>query len=121
VIAGLEPFDTLAYLLDHPRALMSEDPRHGAPVDAVHLVPVRTADAARSHPHEHLAGPRRVQLELLDDERCPVLVLHGGAHARSIAHEGLAPLPDVGTPVPEGSPISGRRGTSDLWGQEHNS
>jgi len=62
------------------------------------------------------AGPRRVQLELLDDERGPVLVLHGGAHARSIAHEGLAPLPDVGTPVPERSPISGRRGTSDPWG-----
>ncbi len=121
MIAGLEPFDTLAYLLDHPRALVSEDPRHGAPVDAAHLVPVRTADAARSHPHEHLAGPRRVQLELLDDERGLVLVLHGGAHARSIAHGGLAPLPDVGTPVPERSPISGRGAPPTCGAQEHSS
>jgi hypothetical protein len=75
--------------------------------------PVETHETS-AMPLPRCAGPLRVQLELLDDERGPVLVLHGGAHARSIAHGGLVPLSDVGTPVPERSPISGRRGTSDL-------
>ena len=44
------------------------------------------ADAAGDEPDEHLLLLRLVQIELLDDERLPELLEHGGAdlHAASV-------------------------------------
>ena len=70
VIAGLDRGDTLGNALDDPGALV---PEHGGRVAGRvrprRGVEVGVADAARDEPHQHLAGLRLGEVDLLHDER----------------------------------------------------
>ena len=69
MVAHRDAPDARADRLDDPRALVPEHrraPRLGGAVDRVE---VGVADAARMQAHEHLARPRRRQLELVHLER----------------------------------------------------
>jgi hypothetical protein len=56
-------------LLDDPGPFVAEDDRKIGRVDALRHVQVGVADTARRHPDLQLTRLRRVELELLDDER----------------------------------------------------
>ena len=80
VVAGLDVRDARPDLLDHARALVPEDRRQERRVDVLDDVEVRVADAARGHADRDLALFRRVELDLLDDERLVELVEDGSPH-----------------------------------------
>ena len=70
VVAGRERGDAVADALDDAGALVPEHGRRVAGrVGAGGGVEVGVADAAGDEPHEHLAGPRLGQVDLLHDER----------------------------------------------------
>ena len=80
VVAGLDERHALADALDDARALVPEHARHvSGRVGARGGVQVGVADAARSEPHEHLALLRLREIDLVDDERLPEFLEHGGA------------------------------------------
>jgi hypothetical protein len=66
--------------LDDARALVPEHGRDRMDVHALRRVEVGAADAAADKANEHLAVARRVELDLLDDERGSELVQDGRAH-----------------------------------------
>ena len=70
VIAGRDERDAVADALDDTGALVAENARRIAGrVGAGGGVEVGVADAAGGEPHEHLAGLRLGEIDLLDDER----------------------------------------------------
>jgi hypothetical protein len=84
MVARLEVDDALADRLHDPGTLMSEDDRKRRRVDSLDDMQIGMTNAARRHAHEHLARLRRVELELLDDERLVELVEDGGPE--SVGH-----------------------------------
>ena len=77
---GCDERDAVADALDDARALVPQHRRRVAGrVGARGGVEVGVADAARDQPHEHLAGLRLRQVELLHLERGPELLEHRGA------------------------------------------
>ena len=81
VVAGRHARHALADLLDHARALVPEHGRGVAGgVGAAGRVEVGVADPAGREAHEHLAGSRPVELDVLDDERLGELLENGGAN-----------------------------------------
>jgi hypothetical protein len=80
VVAGRHAGHALARRLDHAGALVPEHRgRVAGGIGAARGVEVRVADAAGREAHQHLAGSRCVQLDVLDDERLGELLEHGGA------------------------------------------
>jgi hypothetical protein len=81
VVPRRERGDVGAHALDDAGALVAE---HGGRiarrVGAGGRVEVGVADAACDKADERLAGPRLGQLDLLDRQRLPKLLQHGGAH-----------------------------------------
>ncbi len=79
VVAGRERGDPVADPLDDAGALVPEHGRGVAGgVGAGGRVEVGVADATGDEPHEHLAGARLGQVDLLDRERCSELFEDGG-------------------------------------------
>src|SRR6478752_7645560 len=75
-----EAATAFAHLLDDPGALVPEHARRVARrVGPGSRVQVRVADAAGHEPDERLAGPGLIELDLLDGQRLPELLQHGGA------------------------------------------
>src|SRR5262249_26816763 len=75
VVAGAHGGDTVADPLDDAGALVAEDARRIAGrIDAGGGVQVGVTDAARGQAHEHLAGARLGEIDLLDYERLPELL-----------------------------------------------
>ncbi len=67
--------------LDDARALVPEHGRRVAGrIGPGGRVEVGVADAAGDEPHEHLAGARLGEVDLLHRERLAELLEHGGAH-----------------------------------------
>jgi hypothetical protein len=87
LVAGREPFDTLADRLHHAGPFVAEHHRRRPLPLALDDVQVGAADADRGHADEHLAGPRLVELDLADLERPPLLPEDGRprVHASSAA------------------------------------
>ena len=81
VVAGSDKAAAaLADALDDAGALVAEDARRVAGrVGAGGRVQVGVADAAGGEPDERLTSLRLGQLDVLDDERLPELLQHGGA------------------------------------------
>ena len=108
--------DALADPLDDAGALV---PEHGRGVSgrvgARRGVEVGVADAARLEPHQHLAGARLGEVDLLDDERRAELLEHRSAHLHGgrvypVRHPRMsdhAPLDDI---VLEAEPPAGGGG-----------
>jgi hypothetical protein len=63
--------------LDHAGALVAEDRRERRRVHALRRVQVGVADAGRGVAHQHLAGARRLELDLLHAERRAERAQHG--------------------------------------------
>jgi hypothetical protein len=85
VVADRERGDAGADGLDHAGALVAEDARRvPAGIGAGRGIQVGVADAAGDEPDERLARLGLGELDLLDGERLPELLEHGGAdlHAR---------------------------------------
>jgi hypothetical protein len=80
MVAGRDVGHSRPDLLHDAGAFVPEHDRESGRVDALRDVEVGVADAARGHPNEHLAGPWRVELDLLDDERRAELVENRRAH-----------------------------------------
>jgi hypothetical protein len=78
MVARLEVDDALADRLHDPGTLMAEDDRQRGRVDALDDMQIGMTNAARGHAHKELARLRRVELDLLDDERLVELVEDGG-------------------------------------------
>ena len=77
---GPDERHALPHALDDAGALVAEDARRvPGRVGARGRVEVGVADAAGGEPDEHLAGLRLREVDLLDDERLPELLEHGGA------------------------------------------
>ncbi len=67
---GRDVLDAVPDGLDGARALVTEQDRQPvAPAVLLDDVQVSVADPARLDPHQHLAGPGRVDLDLLETER----------------------------------------------------
>ena len=80
VVARADQRDAVADALDDARALVPEHARRVAGrVGAGGGVEVGVADAAGDEAHEHLAGLRLLEVELLDDERLAEFLEDGGA------------------------------------------
>ena len=80
MVAGRDERDAGPDPLDDARALVPEHARRVAGrVGARRRVQVGVADAARGEAHEHLAGLRLGQVDVLDDERLAELLEHRGA------------------------------------------
>jgi hypothetical protein len=85
VVAALEPLHAGPDLGHHAGAFVAEHDRHRhALPGAVGSVQAGVADAAGRHPHQHLAGPRRLELELLDREWLALLEQNGSSHDVSL-------------------------------------
>ena len=83
--------DALADRLDDAGALVPEHGRRIAGrIDAGGGVHVGVADAAGDEPHEHLAGARLGEVELLHDERLAELLEHAPRGSSSRAADALA-------------------------------
>jgi hypothetical protein len=78
MVARLEVDDAFADRLYDPGTLMPEDDRQRRRVDSLDDMQIGMTNAARRHAHKHLARLRRVELDLLDDERLVELVEDGG-------------------------------------------
>ena len=104
MIAGREAGDALADRLDHARALVAEHGgRVAGRVGAAGRVEVGVADAAGGEAHQHLARPRPVELDVLDDERLGELLEYGGADLHGCADpNGSVRFPD-GARLPQRS------------------
>ncbi len=63
-----ETLDRAAHLLDDPGALVAQHDRRRPLPLAAHRVQVGAADADRGHAHDHVAGPRLLEIELDDLE-----------------------------------------------------
>ena len=85
VIPRLQSVHARSHLLDDAGALVPQHDGKLGRVDPLGDVEVGVADTARRHPHEHLAGLRRVELELLDDERLAERPQDGGPDV--LAHQ----------------------------------
>src|SRR5205823_7867229 len=80
VVAGSEARDAGPDLLDHPAALVAEDGGEEARrIAPAHGVGVRVADAGRDQADQALAGPRALEVDLVDHERLARLPADGGA------------------------------------------
>src|SRR4029453_18145888 len=102
VIAGGEPRDPRAHLLDDPAALVAEHRGEEAGwVAAAHRVRVGVTDAGRDQPHETLARARPVQVDRVDLERAAGLDADRGAdlHDPTVAN---ASGPDHERGIPAG-------------------
>ncbi len=66
--------------LDDAGALVADDDRQPRRQVAGHVVQVAVADAGRLDAHEHLAGARRVELDVLDRQRLAGGAQHRGSH-----------------------------------------
>ena len=89
VIAGRDERDAVADALDDARALVAEHAgRVARRIGAGGGVEVGVADAAGGEPHEHLAGLRLGEIDLLNDERAAELLENCCAdlHAASLTH-----------------------------------
>ncbi len=81
MVAGLQPRDTLADLLDYARALVTAHQRQPADQVAGAGVLVRVAQPGGDEPDQHLADLRGIKLKLSDlpvlpcpaHDRCPGL------------------------------------------------
>jgi hypothetical protein len=71
VVAGRERRDARPDPLDHARPLVAEDARERHPHRAADRDEVGVADTGAGHPHQDLALPRLVELDLLDDRVLP--------------------------------------------------
>jgi len=80
-VAGLEPADFGAGLLDDSGALVPEHDRQPAGQVAVQVMQVAVADADGLDAHQHLAGPRLGQPRLLQPHRLTHGVQHGRLHS----------------------------------------
>ena len=74
MVSGDEVGNALTNLLDDACSLVPEDDRELGRMDALDDVEIGVANTARRHANEHLARLRRIELELLDDQRLPELV-----------------------------------------------
>jgi hypothetical protein len=111
VIADVEVTYPLANLLDDACCFVAEYDREGRGVEPIDRVEVGMADAARREAHLHLALTRRVESNLLDDERPAELVQDGGFDrilGRS-SHPGILARRDVSAVPPA---VSDLRGTA---------
>lgn len=80
VIAGREPGDAIAHLLDDRGPFVPEHDRQDVRMNAPDGVPVRTTHAGSRHPDLDLAGLRWVELELLDPKGLAERVKDRRAH-----------------------------------------
>jgi len=81
VVADGQARDVLTDRFDDARALVAEDRRRvAARVDARRRVHVGVADATCRQAHEHLAGLRAVETDVLDDQRLAEFLEDGGAN-----------------------------------------
>ena len=89
VIAFRDERYPLAHLLDDTGALMPEHAR-GVPagIGSRRRVEIGMADAASDEPDEHFTRLRFGEVHLLDDERLPELLEHGGADLHAAPFEG---------------------------------
>ncbi len=71
MVARCEVDHTGTDLLDDSCSLVAKDDGERRRMDALRDMQVRVADAARRHTDGQLACLRRIELELLDDERLP--------------------------------------------------
>src|SRR6266516_1172585 len=79
-VAGPKPRHTGPDLLDHAASLVTEHGREEARrVAPAHGVGVRVADAGRDQADQALAGPRALEVDLVDHERLARLPADGGA------------------------------------------
>ena len=93
VVTGLNEADLGAHRLDHPGALVAEDARDvTARIGAGGRVQIRVTDTAGDEANERLSCLRLGQVDILDDERLPELLEHGGAdlHAAAPSFDGRA-------------------------------
>jgi hypothetical protein len=80
VVARGETAHSRSDLLDDSSAFVAEDDGKIGRMDALRDVQVGVANAARRHADLQLTRLRRVELELLDDERLFERVKDSGAH-----------------------------------------
>ena len=88
VVALRDERHIVAHPLDDACALVPST--HGAyPLGSApgSCVEIRVADAARDEPDEHFAGLRLCEVHILDDERLPELLEHGGADLHAAPFE----------------------------------
>lgn len=76
--------------LDHARSLVAEYDRKPVSEMAVGEVQIGVAHARRTDPDEHLAGPRRVEQDVLDGCRIPRASPHGGPDGYGLTHASLS-------------------------------
>ena len=90
VVARADERDAVADALDHARALVAEHARRVAGrVGAGGGVQVGVADAAGDEAHEHLAGLRLREVDLLDDQRLAEFLEDCGADLHGPGWYGL--------------------------------
>ena len=83
MVTRLEPTHARADLLDHARAFVAQ--HHGRQrccPRAISSVQAAVAHAAGGHSDQHFAGPRLVELHILDHERFTHRMQNRGLHAR---------------------------------------
>jgi hypothetical protein len=80
VVARGETDHSRSDLLDDSSAFVAEDDGKSGRMDALRHVQVGVANAARRYANLELARLRRVELELLDDERFVERVKDGAPH-----------------------------------------
>ena len=91
VIAGPQLAGLAAHLLDDARGLVPVDRGHAPAPGARGVGDVAVAHGAGRDAHAHLVRPRRVELDLLDDERLAERVAHGCLHASDYRKREQAP------------------------------
>ena len=115
-IAGPHPLDARTDRLHPSGSFVADDEPDDRPGDHPTVVVVAVTHPGGRHPHQYLAGPRGLQLDFLDPQRCTNLVQHGrsdepGARGRhgarppsrtvgagaSAATENAAPAPSAVT------------------------
>ena len=122
VVAGRDRGDPVADLLDHPGALVAEHGRRVARrIGARGRVQVGVADPAGFEPHQHLARARLGQVDLLDRQRLPELLEHGGADLHlSSSSSSTSVEPILASYVRSdkrlGNPSSAGRRVLSTWG-----
>ena len=84
MVARREPAGAVADRLDDPRRLVAVDRRARAAPGAGGVGDVAVAHRAGGDAHAHLAAPRRVELDLLDDERLAERVADRCLHASGL-------------------------------------
>ena len=84
VIVLSDPGDAGADLADDARPFVTEDDRRFHRPVAARGMQIAVTHAGRAHLHEHLAGPRRTEIDRLDREGTALFPQDGGVDAHQI-------------------------------------